>query len=257
MDKLPVAPGTHKPPILWCHPYKLGRKAVVRDSRTLAALRYAKSLPVPPASVDWSKGLDAWGMMLNDKLGCCAIAGVGHAVQTWTQANGRIFTIPDSEILRNYEMLGGYDPSKPETDEGCILLNVLKSWKNLGVSGHRLDAFGYVNRHNHDEVEAAINLFGALYIGFQVPSNLDETPGATWSTQGASDVEGGHCVILVGYDAQTVTVVSWGRIYKMTWDFFGEFVDEVYAPLSFDWISGAVSPGGFDKAALESDLASL
>jgi len=30
---------------------------------------------------DWTKGITEWGMMMNDTLGDCTIAGVGHAVQ--------------------------------------------------------------------------------------------------------------------------------------------------------------------------------
>ncbi len=70
---------------------KLGRKAIKTDTRTLALGRYlTPSLPPPPAAQDWTKGITAWGMMLNgpepsepqfpDGLGDCTIAGCGHAI---------------------------------------------------------------------------------------------------------------------------------------------------------------------------------
>jgi hypothetical protein len=64
---------------------KLGRKAIKTDTRTLALGKYLKpSLPAPPPSKDWTRGITAWSMMLNDKLGCCTIAGIGHAIQVWS-----------------------------------------------------------------------------------------------------------------------------------------------------------------------------
>ncbi len=61
--------------------YMLGRKAVKTDSRTLKMAKYTAAIPAPPPSCDWTKGEPNWGMMLNDTLGDCTIAGCGHAVQ--------------------------------------------------------------------------------------------------------------------------------------------------------------------------------
>src|SRR5215471_10150806 len=64
---------------------KLGRKAVKTDTRTLMLGNYlASTLPPPPAAYDQTKGVTGWGMMMNDTLGDCTIAGLGHAVQVWT-----------------------------------------------------------------------------------------------------------------------------------------------------------------------------
>ena len=61
---------------------KLGRKAVKTDTRTLRLAKYLTPvLPPPPPAADWTKGIASWGMMLNDKLGDCTIAGVAHAVK--------------------------------------------------------------------------------------------------------------------------------------------------------------------------------
>jgi len=75
---------------------KLGRKAIKTDTRTLAFGDYlTPSLPPPPATADWTKGIASWGMMLNDTLGDCTIAGVAHAVQVWTANAGTEVTVPD------------------------------------------------------------------------------------------------------------------------------------------------------------------
>ena len=77
------------------------------------------ALPAAPARVDYTHGITDWGMMLNDQLGCCTIAAVGHAVQTWTaNAMGRELTVPDSAILEHYEKWDGYNPADPSTRPG-------------------------------------------------------------------------------------------------------------------------------------------
>ena len=98
---------------------KLGRKAVKTDSRTLKLASYlSSSLPPAPPAVYWSKGNKNWGMMLNDKLGCCTIAGVCHAVQVWSRNSGTEITLPDSVVLQTYEQWDGYNPRDPSTDQG-------------------------------------------------------------------------------------------------------------------------------------------
>src|SRR5580658_8869232 len=57
---------------------KLGKKAPKIDSRTLRLAKYLTAVPPPPASCDWTKGVTEWGMMLNDALGDCTCAAIGH-----------------------------------------------------------------------------------------------------------------------------------------------------------------------------------
>src|SRR6516165_9791606 len=93
---------------------KLGRKAVKTDSRTLMLGNYlAPTLPPPPAAYDQTKGVTGWGMMMNDTLGDCTIAGVGHAIQVWTVNGAGIQTVPDSTIEQFYSKWDGYVPGDP------------------------------------------------------------------------------------------------------------------------------------------------
>jgi hypothetical protein len=239
--------------------FKLGLKAVKRDSRTLKLKSYlhAGALAAPPDKVDWSKGISDFGMMLNDSLSDCTIAAVGHSVQIWSANQGEEVTEPDGTVKQYYEKWDGYNPSDPSTDQGGIELDVLTSWRKEGFDGHQLLAFAEVDTQNLTEVEQAINLFGVLYIGFQVPSYLDETPGAVWDVQKHGRIEGGHAVVIVGYDARYFYVLSWGKIYKMTPAFFEKYVSEAYALLGGDWVKNNVDPAGIDLTTLQSDLAAI
>ena len=62
--------------------WRLGRRAIKTDSRTLRLANYFTSaLPPPPPTADWTAGITGWGMMLNDSIGDCTCAGLGHSQQ--------------------------------------------------------------------------------------------------------------------------------------------------------------------------------
>jgi hypothetical protein len=241
---------------------KFGRKAVKTDSRTLRLTRYldATVLLAPPPTVDWSAKVSSWGVMLNDALGCCTIAGCGHAIQTWSANSYQQITLPDSAILAAYEQWDGYDPADPSTDQGGIELDVLTDWKKSGLSGHNLLAFADPAVGNLQEVRQAINLFGGVYIGMEVPNFVmqDLDPRKTWDVVADDQgIDGGHCVFVVAYDADTFSFVSWGQVYKMTTAFWAKYVDEAHALLSPDWINAKGSPNGFNLQQLQTDLAAI
>lgn len=242
---------------------KLGKKARRLDGRTLKLARYlTAALPSAPVSVDWSHQITDWGMMCNDKLGCCTIAAVGHALQTWTaNALGRELTVPDSSILAYYEKWDGYNPSDASTDQGGVELDVLKSWQQQGFDGNGLDAFAGVSPASEYMVQPAINLFGGLYIGVELPVTAqnqtvwDTSADSAESTDAQPGSWGGHAIYLVGYDAIGPVCVTWGLLKKMTWAWFGRYCSEAYALISKDWLEATgITPGGLDLAALEADL---
>ena len=60
---------------------------------------------------------------------------------------------------------------------------------------------------------------------------------------------------VVGYDAERITVVTWGALKELTWEFWDRYCDEAYALISKDFLRDGRSPAGFDMAALRRDLA--
>ena len=239
---------------------KLGRKEIRTDPRTLKIEKYLAEGIVPPASEDWTKGVTSWGMMENDTYGCCCIAGAGHAIQVWSLNDEKEITLPDKDILEQYGYWCGFNPSNPsETDNGCIELEVLNHWKKYTFNGKKLKAFATVSVSNQTEIKNSIALFGGIYIGLNVPNyvmNTLTTPGSTWNIEPNDGTAGGHCVYVCGYDSATLTFISWGSVYKMTWGFWKTYVDEAYCLLGADWVQSK-SPNGLDLAQLEADLATL
>jgi hypothetical protein len=249
---------------------KLGRRAVRRDPRTLRLLNYvAPSLPPPPASVDWSTKVTDWGMLLNDKIGDCTIAAWAHLMQARISQGGEGKLWTDDDVLSAYEAVtaqesGAYNPKTGANDNGCVELDVL-NWLR-----HQNEIIAYVSidgRHT-DLVKFAIDAFVGVYMGVALPitcQHQDVWDIADYSMRGDAEAGswGGHAMMVVGYDADTVTFVTWGKTKKATWAWWRAYIapvigGECYAIISPDLFGAAKqAPSGFQFGQLEEDMRAL
>ena len=255
--------------------FKFGRLHRTYDSRVphLSALLAGQVLVPPPPQADNTKGMPSnLGIMLNDKLGDCTCAAVYHAIQVWTfnvSKGKKMATWPDSDVEKLYIQACGYNPQIPGEGPGGIEQHVLTYWLKKGAptgpSGatrEEIAAFVEVDPRNTDDVKRTIYDCGLAYIGFNVPESIYGAGGLplkTWDyVPGATKIVGGHAVILAGYDPNGAKVVSWGSYYRMTWSFFAQYVDEVYAIADNEWIAnGGKTPGGFTLDQLEAQMQAL
>jgi hypothetical protein len=242
--------------------FKLGRKAVKTDLRTLRMVRYlTPALPPPPARVDWTKGQTAWLMLMNDSLGDCTIAGAMHCIMGWSLNTGSESSFSDNDALDYYETFDGYDPNDPSTDSGGILLDVLKDWQKQGINGHTVEAYALVNPANVTQVKQALALFGPLYCGLAFPNSAMDAP--TWELTQDRSLAGGHCVVMIAYNEIGPIFISWGALYQATWAFFNFFFapnmqGEIYAAISPDWFADSgVDPTGLNLDQLNVDLTAI
>lgn len=258
-------------------PGLLGKLAPRHDARTLKLSTYvdAARLPPAPAHIDWSRAVPAWGMLANDRVGCCTCAAAAHAIMCWSDnanvavaPDARPLVLTDDDVLAAYAGITGYRPDDPSTDQGAVELDVLNYWRRVGIGGHKLGAFVALELRNHAHVKLAVDLLGGCYIGLAMPAAWQSMD--TWSVPREGAVEhtrfgdarpgswGGHAVNVVGYDAGTLTVVTWGQLQKLTWNAWDVFCDEAWGLLAPEWIGlNGRSPVGLDLAALNRDLASL
>jgi hypothetical protein len=241
---------------------KLGRKAVKTDSRTLMLGKYlTAALPPPPAKADWTKGIASWGMMLNNSLGDCTIAGAAHAVQVWTANNGKMTTIPDPTVESYYEKWDGYVPGDPSTDKGGVELDVLNDWKKNGFANVTLAAFADPKVANLTEIRQSIALFGGVYIGLSLPITAQTQDVWDVVPKGGAKAKpgswGGHCVFVPKYDQNTFTCITWGQLKTMTVAFWNKYCDEAHTLLSQQWLTAKGSPNGFNLAQLQTELSEI
>lgn len=239
---------------------KLGRKPAIIDPRALVFADYVKpgSLPVHPATQDWSDGIADWGMLGNDKYGDCAFAGMAHAIMCWCKNHGVVVDFSVDQVLAEYAVVTGFDPKTGANDGGAALYDVLRYMARNGFIGHKLAAYVSVDPKKPDEVREAIYLTGCVYAGFNVPTSIEQESGI-WRVQpGPVKFEGGHCVPLPKYSASSFTCVTWGGEQEMEENFFTSYFDEVWALVSLDWVSPAMTaPNRFDFAQLMADRRAL
>lgn len=237
----------------------LGKKPPVhvRGALQLAAYLPATRIAVPPTLDNYSCVKD-WGMMLNDRLGCCTASGAGHATQAWTAKNHREFVPSDDEILKMYSAVSGYDPRTGTNDNGAVEADVLRYWSEVGIAGHKLDSYAVVETHSRYQMQLAMYLFGDVYTGVALPESAQDQK--VWSVVHGPEAEfgswGGHAIPLLGYDQNTATCITWGAPLKMTWAFQRRYMDEAYAPLSMDWVDeqSKKAPNGLLWDDLKRDL---
>lgn len=239
---------------------RLGKLPARLDVRTLSLARYVdrSQLPAPPAELDLTENVAEWPMYANDRIGDCTTAAAGHMIEAWTAAaRGRAVEISERSVLAAFDRVKLVDPATGE--EGAVELDVLNDWRKHGIGRHRIGAFARVSVHDHALLRAAAWIFGGLYIGLQLP--LSARGQSTWDWLGSLTGParpgswGGHAVDVVSYGADTLTVVTWGRLQELTWAFWDRYCEEAYCIISPDFLDGEHTPNGFDLEALRADLA--
>lgn len=266
----PIIPPSHAIHPLTGKPMRLGKKAVRRDPRTPRLSAYMSAeLPTPPKFCDWTRGVADFGEMLNDQLGCCVIAAMGHAIQTWTLNTEKEITIPDSDVLDAYEKWAGYNPLDPSTDQGTVELSALNDWRQAGSSmldEEQLSAFMTVQPGNLEHVKQTIAIFGGIFVGISLPVTAQSQVGTCWEVQPGAGEDalpgswGGHGIWVPKYDGDdnVFTCITWGKPQPMTKEFWLTYVDESYGLVSPSWIeSNGQTPSGFNLTQLLTDLKSV
>ncbi len=243
---------------------RLGRRPRARNPGVphLSTLMAGFDVAPPPDSVDYLSSMPNYlGMMLNDSLGCCTISAIYHAVQVWTHAASKMQTDADEDVLATYETFCGYVDGDSNTDKGGVEQTVLGDWMTDGIpidsgANNKLAAWFEIDPRNTDDIKRSINECGLCYIGFEVPENIVPSTGnppQLWEVDPDAEIMGGHAIVLAGYDANTISLISWGQKYQMTWDFFQTYTDEAYALVNQDWVDATgKTPLGLDLDTLVS-----
>lgn len=236
--------------------YKLGKLAAVLPDGLKYHTEYLGSnAPLPePAEVHYAGTIanNAWGMFLNDSLGDCTQAGVAHLIMAFNAEVSESDPIPTDEAVRTeyFNETGGQD-------SGCVEASVLGKWRKTGLYGSKLAGYAPV-RLDVNSLKQAIAAYGHLYIGIACPASMQEQFGAgetiTWDS--GSPIEGGHAVDLIGYNANTVDLLTWGSRVQATWEFVLNVIDEAWVVIPEQFVEAGRGPE-IDLAALQADLGKL
>jgi hypothetical protein len=223
-------------------------------------------LPTPPVAVSRPHPSFTWGMLANDSLGDCVVAMMLHSIEDFHLDAGTTppaFT--DADAILVYEKVGGYNPSDPNTDQGCDEGTAMSDWEaglpqtSDGVS-HQIAGTVAVDPTNLAECRVAIDEFVDLQLGIALPVSAQ---GQTeWTVVGdgktgnsAPGSWGGHGIPAREYDGETFKVVTWGAELLMTVPFWQDYVQEAHVVVTQEMLSKTgVGPSGVDWSALNSDM---
>lgn len=240
---------------------KFGKLPARHDYRTLRFSAYVTpQLPKPPEQftvlTEVYKNLknnnpaEVFPMDGNDKYGCCTIAALAHADTVYNGLIEKKKIAPEKDVLKVYFRLSG------GMDTGLVVLDVLSYWRKHNFSGDKILAYVSIDSKNYTHVKQAINLFGGVYLGFQVQEDAvdDFENNKVWTPGRLTN--GGHAVYATGYDAETVEILTWGDTQYGTWDWWNQTVDEAYAIVPSEAKNPSFNPG-FNINQLLIDLNSI
>lgn len=238
----------------------------------------------PPASPDWvtpvmNQSTLGWGMAENDTYGCCVIADCKHTEMLRTANVGTIWSPTDQQVMSLYAYFQGMqiDPNDPNldantvqaylanNDNGCNESTVIDYLTKTGWNGHKLDGAANLNPADINQIKWAVNIFGASRLGVNLPDSAMNqfTTGQPWDYVSTANLDGGHDVPVVKYDADgTVWVVTWGKLQPVTPAFMAgkysdgtPYVEEAHAELALDWVNTTgTSPNNFNLNQLLDEL---
>lgn len=197
-----------------------------------------------------------WPMAGNDRYGDCTIAGALHADQATASLVSEPWTYPgDNTVVSEYLGLGN------GADKGLAVTDVLRAWTTDGLFGKQLVAFAPLHPRFTQTMKQAVALGGAVYCAVALPKLAQNqfaahVPWDLTRTLEDDDIEGGHCIILVGYNRLGPVFVTWGALQQATWRWWASYGTEAYALVTAE-VKDAGGLRGVDLPRLEQDVQRL
>lgn len=158
-----------------------------------------------------------------------------------------VLPITDQDVLNEYKAEGGVGNS------GLVVLDSLKAWRNSGwdvttqiktrkslcrtttvatQQKYTIYAFAAVDWHKLDEVAAGMYLLRGLGGGLALPRtayNQDVWDYVPNDPGNAPASWGYHYIYYKMKTPELLTCVTWGGYKDVTWKFFEEYTDELWA----------------------------
>lgn len=233
--------------------FKYGKLAATRLAGVGTLGTYATGkLPAPPASV--RVPATRYPLDGNDTYGDCTMAGVAHLIAAWnTDVNMH------DEIPTSVDVVETYFHLTDGQDSGLNEQFVLETWRRVGLFGHHLAAYAPVHYQNIVELHQAVAFYGGAYLGIACPESAQQqfANNEPWTYDPTSPIEGGHCIVALGYTSTALLCATWGGIAEVTYPFLANYLDEAWACVPHQFVAHHGDGKGIDIRALTADLDSL
>jgi hypothetical protein len=257
-------------------PLRLGKQPATVDERDLRLRDYlTTNLPKLPATIGHASSMPAPRLMLGngpddtvapgfEGAGDCVFAMICNAVRLATAIGGTYARFTGREAIAAYSTVTGYRLNDESTDRGTNMRTALNWWRKTGILDadgrvHKLGAYMALDIRNlHDELEALYLFDVGVALGIVFPatamSEFDE--GKPWRQTGG-EIDGGHAILWDAHSSSYDKVETWARDQEATHAFLAAQVDEAYALLMPETLTGGKTLEGFNLQQLQADLAAL
>jgi hypothetical protein len=279
-------------------PGKYGRRPA--DPANLARairfsnIRRAGAAVTPPAAVDYIAAMNGGWLMLGngpDNTVAPGFEGCGDCEGVrWSNTRRVMSTVlgptatppvaphypPWPQVLTIYKTQNpDFDPvGNPDTTgpgspaDGGMDTQTLLEWLNANpgaVDGGELIGFALVDHTNLEEVQAAIDAGGLLWLDINVQDAQQTQFGndQPWNYVAGSPVDGGHAVPLGGYGASPAgsnpdlagpwKFETWCEESSMTASFWSKLVEQLWFPIWKEQLGTAEFQAGVDLAAFAAE----
>ena len=266
------------------HGFKLGKLEAHRPNLRDFKDYFTAPLPPPPPQAHYGgKVVAPWAMDGNGPdpsvtlpgvpanwggCGDCVAVGLRNfvALGDYSEgAHGPQDAIPSpNDVVSTYCSLRGVSPEQLFTDPdqydgGMDIATVLQTWLYSPIYGVRVGGYAPVDYSDLDNVRNALFLCGGVPVGIQLPASAEAQFPGTWTYQPGSEILGGHCIVLTGYDTPTAMFwgVTWGKVIGISEGFLAAYLDEAYACVSAQAIQKGTGPTGLNVSLLQSDILAL
>ncbi len=249
-----------------------------RPPKSAPALQLGRYLtgavPAHPAAEDYLARLSGWQMLGNDAAGDCNAVTWANMRRLVTATLATENYPSQAQVWEFYKTQNpGFDPDgSPDTDgpgsdqdQGMDVQTGLEYLaKHGGPDGVKAVAFAKVDHTNTAEVQAALAIFGCLWLGVLVLGANQEqfAEGVPWTDVRGSPVDGGHAILGGGY-SPGVKFITWGAEAEFSPSFWNgtvqgqPLVEEAWVVIWPEQTGSAEFLAGVDLPALAADYTAL
>jgi hypothetical protein len=229
-------------------------------------------LPDPGTDFGHERLVNVWDILLNNKIGCCAISGAEHEDMLWTAEAGSMSSFvaldkpPDQQpTVLNYSAVTDYvpgpeltDPYAPEnpTDQGTVVADLIKYRYVTGLVDaqgvrHKIDGCVSLTAGDWTDLRYATYYFDGVGLGVRMcqqwMDSFTENGSTVWDYVSNPEWIGGHYITAVAFHNNMVIPITWGEPVQITQAGYEMASDETYAYISKEKIGAkSVDANGFN-----------
>jgi hypothetical protein len=218
--------------------YKYGRRPPKNAPALSLTSFLVRPVPAHPSSEDYLARLNAWKMLGNDVAGDCNAVAWANMRRLITATLSSEYYPTQAQVWQFYKTQNPlFNPQGTSltngpgssADQGMEIQTGLEYLQSRGgPDGVKALAFAKVDQNDFAQVEAALAIFGGIWLGITVlDANQQEfANGQAWTDVPGSPIDGGHAILGGGYTPD-VKFITWAQETEFAPSFWSGSVNGV------------------------------